>query len=55
MNSFTRTETNPYELTVTGGRRDSQGVWDSHIHITIFKINIQQGPTVFKNGDGIKE
>ena len=25
--------------------RNKVGVWDSHIHITIYKINNQQGPT----------
>ena len=32
-----------------GGRlrgRDSQGVWDEHVHMDIFKIDNQQGPTV---------
>ena len=26
--------------------RDSLGVWDGHVHTTIFKIDNQQGPTV---------
>ena len=25
--------------------RDSQGVWDGHVHTAAFKINNQQGPT----------
>ena len=25
--------------------RDSQGVWDGHIHTAIFKMDNQQGPT----------
>ena len=29
----------------TGGGRDKLGVWDWHIHINIFKIDNQQGPT----------
>ena len=28
------------------GRRDSQGVWDGHVHTAIFKMNNQQGPTL---------
>ena len=28
------------------GRRDKLGVWDSHIHSTIYEIDNQQGPTV---------
>ena len=27
-------------------RRDKLGVWDCHIHITVHKIDNQQGPTV---------
>ena len=37
------------ELTVAGGndgRRDSQGVWDGHVHIPIFKMDNKHGPTV---------
>ena len=26
--------------------RDSQGVWDRHVHTAIFKMDNQQGPTV---------
>ena len=26
--------------------RDSQGVWDGHIHIALFKMDNQQGPTI---------
>ena len=26
------------------GRREKLGVWDKHIHTTIYKINNQQGP-----------
>ena len=26
--------------------RDSQGVWDGHVHTAIFKINNQQGPRI---------
>ena len=29
-----------------GGGRDKSGVWDKHIHTTIYKIDKQQGPTV---------
>ena len=29
-----------------GGGRDKLGVWDWHIHTTIYKIDNQQGPTV---------
>ena len=28
------------------GKRDKLGVWDSHIHSTIYEIDNQQGPTV---------
>ena len=28
------------------GGRDKLGVWDEHIHATIYKIGNQQGPTV---------
>ena len=27
--------------------RDSQGVWDQHAHTAIFKINNQQGTTIY--------
>ena len=30
----------------TSGRRDRLGVWDGHVHTTIFKVDNQQGPTV---------
>ena len=32
---------------VTQGKwgRDKLGVWDKHIHTTIYKIDNQQGPT----------
>ena len=25
--------------------RDSQGVWDGHVHTAVFKMDNQQGPT----------
>ena len=28
------------------GERDSQGVWDGHVHIATFKMSNQQRPTV---------
>ena len=28
------------------GGRDKLGVWDKHIHATIYKTDNQQGPTV---------
>ena len=28
--------------------KDSQGIWDGHVHTVIFKIDNQQGPTVKK-------
>ena len=28
------------------GSRDSYGVWNSHVHTAIFKMDDQQGPTV---------
>ena len=31
---------------VNTGGRDSQGVWDGHVHTTVFKMDNQQGPTV---------
>ena len=36
-------------LWLLGGRmwgRDSEGVWDEHVHAAIFKMDNQQGPTV---------
>ena len=27
-------------------RRDGQGVWNGHVHTTVFKMDNQQGPTV---------
>ena len=38
------------ELMVTGGKmggRDSQGVWDRRVHTAIFKMDNQQGPTLW--------
>ena len=32
------------ELMVAGGK-DSQGVWEGHVHTAIFKMDNQQGPT----------
>ena len=29
------------------GKRDSQGIWDGHVHTTIFKTDNQQGPTEY--------
>ena len=29
-----------------GGGVDNSGAWDEHTHITIYKIDNQQGPTV---------
>ena len=31
---------------VGGGGMDKLGVWDWHIHTTVFKTDNQQGPTV---------
>ena len=28
------------------GWKDSEGVWDGHVHSAIFKMDKQQGPTV---------
>ena len=28
--------------------RDSQGAWDRHVHIAVFKMDNQQGPTVYR-------
>ena len=28
------------------GRRDSQGVWNGHVHTAVFKMDNQQGPPV---------
>ena len=30
------------------GGRDKLGVWDEYIHTTIYKIDNQQGPTVYQ-------
>ena len=32
------------------GARDSEGVWDGHIHTAIFKMGNQQGPAVWHRG-----
>ena len=53
MNLFTkqkqthrlRKQTYGYQTGKVGGR-GKLGVWDWYIHITIFKIGNQQGPTV---------
>ena len=29
-----------------GGEKDSQGVWNGHVHTAVFKMDNQQGPTV---------
>ena len=29
-----------------GRERDSQGVWDVHVHTAVFKLDNQQGSTV---------
>ena len=29
-----------------GWGRDSQGLWDGHVHTAVFKMENQQGPTV---------
>ena len=34
----------------TGGK-DTQGVWDPHVHTAIFKMDNQQGPTVYSTGN----
>ena len=34
----------------TDGGRDSQGVWDGHVHSAIFKMDNQQGPTYIAQG-----
>ena len=31
---------------MVAGGRDSQGVWDGHVHSAMFKMDNQQGPTV---------
>ena len=28
------------------GKRDSQAVWDGHVHTAMFKMGKQQGPTI---------
>ena len=28
------------------GGRDSQGVWDQHVHTALFRMDGQQGPTL---------
>ena len=40
-----RERTYGYQEGKVGGR-DKLGVWDCHIHTTIYKIDNQQGPTV---------
>ena len=51
MNLFTkqkqtyRYQTYGYQRGNVGGR-DKSGAWDEHMHITIHKIDNQQGPTV---------
>ena len=34
-----------------GGDRLGVGVWDGHVHTAIFKIDNQQGPTVYSTGN----
>ena len=34
------------DLHLSPAGRDSQGVWDGHVHTAIFKMDNQQGPTV---------
>ena len=29
------------------GGRDSQGIWEGHVHTALFNMNEQQGPTVY--------
>ena len=43
INFFTRQKET--ELMVAGGR-NSQGVWDGHVHTAKFKMDNQQGPIV---------
>ena len=33
-------------VTKQKGGKKKLGVWDKHIHITMYKIDIQQGPIV---------
>ena len=52
MNLFTKQKQTHIEnkLMITKGgrgRRDKLGVWDEQIHTTIYKIDKQQGPTVW--------
>ena len=52
MNLFTKKEVNSWtqrtDLWLPKGkeRRVKLGVWDQHIHTTIYKTDKQQGPTV---------
>ena len=47
----TETDSQPQRMNLwfPGGRmgaRDGQRLWDRHVHIVVFKMNNQQGPTV---------
>ena len=42
-------QTNRLGLWLPGGKngvKDTQGIWDGHVHTAVFKIDSQQGPTV---------
>ena len=48
----TETDSQPQRMNLwfPGGRmgaRDGQRLWDRHVHIVVFKMNNQQGPTVY--------
>ena len=41
-------QTQRRNLCLPGGKnrdRDSQGVWDGHVHTALYKMNSQHGPT----------
>ena len=31
---------------MVAGRRDSEGVWEGHVHAAVFKLDNRQGPSV---------
>ena len=42
-------ETHRLSLWLPGGKngvKDTQGIWNGHVHTAIFKTDSQQGPTV---------
>ena len=43
---WTKVQNRPTELENKPGGRDSQGVWEGHVHTALVKMDNQQGPSV---------